>query len=94
LLDADQLEVAGGDAPRHQCDLFTDSVALIVYRTPARIGECGEKRLLVVQDGEFRRLELIGTPQCDAALAEVVRQSRRRRQRLDDEEDEMEDEDL
>jgi hypothetical protein len=92
LLKADQIEASGEDALR-QCDLvLADRVNLIVYSTPSKVGTFGEKRLLVVEDGEFRRLESIGSPECDAALAEFGHRARTRRARIDDEDEEdMED---
>jgi hypothetical protein len=94
LVNADQIEDTVGDGLRQHDKLLADRAALIIYRTTAKIGECGEKRLLVAQDGEFRRLEFIGTPECDAALAEFAHQLRSRHLKLDDEEDELEDGDL
>ena len=93
LISANQIESIGGGGLRQHDNLLSDKVALIIYRTLAKIGELGEKRLLMVEDGEFRRLELIGTPECDAVLAEFGHQPNSRRQKLDDDEEDELDED-
>ena len=90
LLNADQFEGECGDGLRQHDTILAKSIALIIYRAPSKIGAFGEKRLLVIEDGEFRRLETIGSPECDAALEEFGRQARERRARFDDEEDELE----
>ena len=65
MLNAEQIEPAGEAALRRLDPILADHVALIIHSTPAKIGAFGEKRLLVVEDGEFRRLETIGSPECD-----------------------------
>ncbi len=87
-MNADQIEEAGEDALRQQDPILAASVALIIYSNPSKIGAFGEKRLLVIEDGEFRRLETIGSPECNAVLAEFGRQMRARRARIKDEEEE------
>src|SRR6185312_2179032 len=85
LLKADQIEATGEEVFR-QCDpVMADRVNLIVYSTPSKIGTFGEKRLLVVENGEFHRLEPVGSAECDAALAEFGHRARIRRARIDDE---------
>ena len=96
LLRADQIEAAGDDALRRCDSILADRVVLIIYSTPStpsKIGAFGEKRLLVIEDGEFRRLEPIGTPECEAALAEFGHRVRARRARIDQEGEEDMDED-
>jgi hypothetical protein len=61
-----------------------------MYGAPSKVGAFGETRLLVIEEGEFHRLETIGTPEADAALEEFGRQVRARRQSIDEEEDELE----
>jgi hypothetical protein len=96
LLRSDQIETAGEDALRQAESTLADRVALIIYSNPSNasnIGASGEKRLLVIEDGEFRRLEPIGTPECEAALAEFGHRVRARRTHIDQEgeEDDVED---
>jgi len=90
LLNADQFESEGVDGLRQHDTVFANSVALIIYRAPSKVGAFGEKRLLVIEGGEFRRLEILGTPEADAALEEFGRQVRARRESFDEEEDELE----
>jgi hypothetical protein len=88
LTDASESELAA---------LIAKKVALVVHRNTAKIGAFGEQRLLVVEEGEFRRLEILGGPESDAALEEYSRRIRQRRKQSsfdDDEADDDDDDDL
>jgi uncharacterized membrane protein (DUF106 family) len=81
LVNADQLAKRTEHERRALDELFAGKVTLIVHRNAARVGAFGEERLLVAEDGEFRRLVTLGTPDSDAVLQEFSHQAGMRQQK-------------
>lgn len=91
LANAVHLASGSEDQRRALDDMLADKVTLMVHRNPAKIGTFGEERLLVAEEGEFRRMVTLGSPEGDAALEEFSRKTRERKLKGQFEEQEEED---
>jgi hypothetical protein len=70
LATPDRLASPDDEQGRALDGVLSGKVTLIVYRDPAEVGSFGEKRLLVVDDGELHRIAALGGPDAGAAIEE------------------------
>lgn len=70
LATSDRLASPDDEQGRALDGVLSGKVTLIVYRDPAEVGSFGEKRLLVVDDGELHRIAALGGPDAGAAIEE------------------------
>jgi len=74
--------------------LHADKVALIVHRTPSGVGSFGERHLITLEAGTFRRFLPLGTSESAAALEHYSRKAATKRGKgpFDADDDELDEE--
>jgi hypothetical protein len=68
-------------------------VVLVIHRDVGRVGAFGEKRVLVVEDGEFRRLATVGTREVNLILEETSLRARARKEQSEFDDEMVDEED-
>ena len=79
VADADQFASVGDDLAAKLDSLHADKVALIVHRTPSGVGGFGERHLITLEAGTFRRFLPLGTSESAAALEHYSRKAATKR---------------
>jgi hypothetical protein len=94
VADADQFASVGDDLVAKLDSLHADKVALIVHRTPSAVGSFGERHLLTLEAGTFRRFLPLGTSESAAALEHYSRKAATKRGKgpFDADDDELDEE--